>query len=230
MLNWLRRVDPAFYHKEPHVLRTGAQIPRYSDDAQVTARLDVLHNDRLLQVTATIIALSAYAIMMIPVAWTRIDLALLGATLVVALVLFRLRGRFRNSLLVAAIGVLFGAHTHPVSFAPLVGILAACTSIVGSHVVAREWRARPQMITWATFASLLIICTFTMTFNSQAIALHVRAEIAAVAVAYLGICIVAGRIRRAEVLTRPDGLLSLPQNIVPLLERSHDHAIICWTV
>jgi hypothetical protein len=56
----------------------------------------------------------------------------------------------------------------------------------------------------------------------------VPAEIAAIAVAYLGVCVIAGRIRRAELIALPDGMLTIPQSIVPLLDRSHHHAIICW--
>jgi hypothetical protein len=230
MLNWLRRVDPAFYHKEPHVLKTQAQIPRYGDDAQVAARLDVLGADRLVYAASAIVILCAYAVVTIPVVWTRLDFALIGIALLVALALWRLRGRLRNLLAVAAIGALFGVHAHPVSFAPLVGILAACASVVGSNVVVREWRARPQVVTWSAFATLLLICAYAITFNAEALALHLRIEIGVVAIAYLAICVIAGRIRRAVLLARPDGVLSLPQNIVPLLERSHDHAIICWSV
>lgn len=230
MLNWRRRVDPAFYHKEPHLLQTGAQIPRYSNDAQVAARLDVLQADRLLFVAAAIVALSAYAVMTVPAVWTRFDSGLLGIALTVPVVLWRVRGRVRNVLAVAAIGALFGVHTHPVSFAPLVGILAACASIVGSSVVAQQWRVKPQILTWSAFSTLLIACAYGMTFNAPGVALHLRVEILTIAVAYLGVCVIAGRIRRAELIARPHGVLSLPQNIVPLLNRSHDHAIVCWSV
>jgi hypothetical protein len=228
MMNWLRRIDPAFYHKEPHLLGTRAQIPRYVDDAQVAVRLGVLAEDRLLHVAATIAAVAAFALITIPAMWTRIDTLTLAVALVVALALYRLRGRLRNILAVVAIGGLFGAHAHPVAFAPLVGLLAACASVVATHVVVREWRARPQVLTWATFAMLLLVCAYTMAFNANVIALHLPAEIAVIAVAYLAACVIAGRIRRAELLARPDGVLSLPQSIVPLLDRSHDHAIISW--
>ncbi len=215
---------------EPHLLQTGAQIPRYSDDAQVAARLEVLHADRLLFVAAAIVALSAYAVMTLPAVWTRLDSGLLGIALLVAVVLSRLRGRARNLLAVAAMGALFAVHTHPVSFAPLVGIVAACASIVGSSVVAQRWRVRPQILTWSAFSALLIVCAYGMTFNASGVALNLRVDILAIAVAYLGVCVIAGRIRRAELIARPNGVLSLPQSIVPLLNRSHDHAIICWSV
>jgi hypothetical protein len=228
-MNWLRRVDPAFYHKEPHLLRTRAQIPRYPDDAQVAARIEVLAADRFLHVSTAFAALCALGLIAIPPVWTRTDVAILGAALLVAIGLLRLR-RLRNALAVAAIGALFGAHARPVSYAPLVGLLTACASVVGSNVVAREWRARPQMVTWAAFATLLAVCAYAMAFNARALALHLRIEIAIIGIAYLGVCVIAGRIRRAELLARPDGVLSLPQSIVPLLDRSHDHAIVCWSV
>ncbi len=230
MLNWRRRVDPAFYQKEPHLLEAGAQIPRYSDDAQVVARLEVLRADRLLFLAGAVVALSAYAVMTLPALWTRLDSALLGIALLVAIVLSRLHGRVRNLLAVGAIGALFGVHTHPISFAPLVGILAACASVVGSNVVERQWRVRPQVLTWSAFATLLVVCAYSMTFNAAGVALHLRVDILAIAAAYLGVCVIAGRIRRAELSAHPNGVLSLPQNIVPLLDRSHDHAIICWSV
>lgn len=230
MMNWVRRVDPAFYNKEPHLLRTSAQIPRYSEDAQAAARLDVVKADRFLHVVITIVALCAYGLVTIPAEWSRTDSAMLGIAIVVAVVLSRLRGRLRATLTVAAIGVLLGAYAHPISVAPLVGMLAAGASLVGSIVVAREWRARPQVVTWASFGALLLACAFAIAFNADVIQLHLPLEIAAIAVAYLGVCVIAGRIRRAELLVRPEGVLSLPQSIVPLLDRSQDHAVICWTV
>jgi hypothetical protein len=230
MMNWLRRVDPAFYTKEPHVLRAGAQIPRYSDEAQVELRLRVVHADRVLYVAAAVVMLSGYALITIPIAWTRIDVVMLGVAALVAVALCATRGRLRSVLLVAFIAAVFGAHAHPVSVAPLVGIVAAGVSVVGSNVVAREWRARPQVITWATFAALLVICAYTIVFNAEAVKVHLLTEIVIIAVAYLSVCVIAGRIRRAELLARPDGVLSLPQSIVPLLDRSHDHAVICWFV
>jgi hypothetical protein len=230
MMNWLRRVDPAFYHKEPRLLQTAAQIPRYVDDEQVAVRLEVLAKDRLLHVASAIVALGAFALMTIPATWTRTDGIILLVALIVAVALYRLRGRPRTILAVAAIGAFFGVHAHPVSIAPLVGILAACASVVGTNVVVREWRIRPQVLTWATFALMLVVCAYTIVLNASAVALHLPAEMAIAAVAYLAVCIIAGRVRRAELLARPDGVLSLPQSIVPLLERSHDHAIICWLV
>ncbi|HEY5349659.1 MAG TPA: hypothetical protein VIJ64_07995, partial [Candidatus Lustribacter sp.] len=61
MIDWLRRVDPAFYHKEPHLLRTQAQIDRYTDEAQAELRLSTLAADRILPAATTVVALAAYA-------------------------------------------------------------------------------------------------------------------------------------------------------------------------
>lgn len=228
MKNWLRRVDPAFYQKEPHVLRTHAQIPRYGEDAQVEVRLEVLRADWLLRVVATVVVLAAYALVAIPVAWTRVDVALLVISALIAVLLFRVRGSLRATLVACAVGVLFGIHAHPVSVVPLVGMVAAGASLVGGNVVAREWRVRPQVVTWAAFGGLLLVCAYTIVFNAPALALHLPAEIAAIAIADFGVCVIAGRLARAELLSRPEGVLSLPQSIVPLLDRSHDHAVICW--
>lgn len=230
MTNWLRFVDPAFYQKEPYLLGTGAQIPRYTDDAQVSVRVTVLATDRLLLIATAIVVLSGYALITIPATWTRIDVAMLGVAALIALALWRLRSRLRLIILYAAIGALFGAHAHPVSVAPLVGILATCTSVAGTNVVAQQWLVRPQIVTWAAFATLVVVGAYATAFNVQAVVLHLPGAIATIAAGYLGVCIIAGRIRRAELLSRPDGVLSLPQTIVPLLNRSHDHAVICWYV
>lgn len=281
MIAWLRRVDPAFYHKEPHLLRTQAQIARYTDEAQAELRLSVLAADRMLHAATTIVALSAYAaatgagtldphrdwltiwafavlavagpralpwwpradggatwrhaligsaLIMIPALWTHVDSALLSLALLTGASLFVARGRGRVALLVLAVGVLFGVRmpAHPLFVAPLVGVFAAGASVLVVRVIARMWRLRPQVATWAAFATLLVTCAYTFAFEAPAVALRVPAEIAAIAVAYLGVCIMAGRIRRAELMARPNGVLSIPQSIVPLLDRSHHHAIICW--
>ena len=281
MIAWLRRVDPAFYHKEPHLLRTQAQIARYTDEAQAEVRLSVLTADRMLHAATTIVALSAYAaatgagildprgdwltiwafavlavaapralpwwpradrratwlhaligiaLIMIPALWTRLDSAILSLALLAGATLYVARGRGRVALLVLAVGVLFGVRVpgHPLFVAPLVGVLAAGASALVVEVIARMWRLRPQVVTWAAFATVLVACAYTFAFEAPAVALRVPAEIAAIAVAYLGVCIMAGRIRRAELMARPSGVLSIPQSIVPLLDRSHHHAIICW--
>ncbi len=281
MINWLRRVDPAFYHKEPHLLRTQARIARYTEEAQAEVRCSVLTADRMLHAATTIVALSAYAaatgvgaldprgdwptvwafavlavaapsalpwwprpdegawwrhaligsaLITIPAVWSRIDPAVLSIALLVGATLYVARGRGRVALLVLAVGVLFGVRmpAHPLFVAPLVGVLAAGAGILGVRLIARVWRLRPQVVTWSAFATLLVACAYTFAFDAPAVALRVPAEIAAIAVAYLCVCIMAGRIRRAELMARPDGVLSIPQSIVPLLDRSHDHAIICW--
>ncbi len=280
-MDWLRRVDPAFYHKEPHLLRVQAQIARYTDEIQAEVRLSVLTADRMLHAATTIVALSAYAaatgagtldprgdwltvwalavlavaarralpwwprpdrwawwrdaliggaLIAIPAVWTRVDPAVLGIALLAGATLYVTRGRGRIALLVLAVGVLFGVRVpaHPLFIAPLIGVLAAGASVIAVRVIARAWRVRPQVVTWSAFAALLVVCAYTFAFDAAAVALRVPAEIAAIAVAFLGVCVMAGRIRRAEVLASPDGVLSIPQSIVPLLDRSHHHAIICW--
>lgn len=281
MIGWFRRVDPAFYHKEPLVLRSQAQIARYTDEAQAEVRLSVLSVDQMLHIATTIVALSAYAaaigadaldprrdwvtvwafavlavaapralpwwppgdaratwrhaligsaLIVIPALWTRIDSAVLGIALLTGATLYVTRGRGRVALLVVAVGVLFGVRmlAYPVFVAPLVGILAAGAAVLGAGVVARVWRLRPQMAMWSAFATLLVVWAYTCAFDAPAVALRMPAEIAAIALAYLGVCIIAGRIRRAERIARPNGALSSPQSIVPLLDLSHHHAIICW--
>jgi hypothetical protein len=280
-MDWLRRVDPAFYHKEPYLLRAQAQIARYTDEAQAEVRLSVLTADRMLHAATTIVALSAYAaatgagaldprgdwltvwalavlavatpsalpwwpppdgrtwwrhavigtaLVAIPAVWTRVDPAVFSIALLAGATLFVARGRGRVALLVLAVGVLFGVRmpAHPLLVAPLVGILAAGAGVLGVRLIGRVWRRRPQVVTWSAFATLLVVCAYTFAFDAAAVALRVPAEIAAIAVAYLGVCIMAGRIRRAELMASPSGVLSIPQSIVPLLDRSHHHAIICW--
>jgi hypothetical protein len=282
MTDWLRRVDPAFYHKEPRLLQTQAQIARYTEEAQAKVRLSVLTADWVLHAATTIVALAVYAavtgagaldphrdwlrlwafavlavagpralpwwprgdaratwrhaliggaLIAIPAVWTRFDLAVLATALLTAATLFVARGRGRVALLVLAVGVLFGARmpTHRFFVAPLVGGLAASLAVfVVVRMIARVWRRLPDVVTWSALATVLVACAYTFAFNASAVTPRVPVEIAAIAVAYLGVCIVAGRIRRAELLARPGGVLTIPQSIVPLLDRSHDHAVICW--
>ncbi len=278
MRDWLRRVDPAFYHKEPYLLRTQAQIARYTEEAQAEVRLSVLTADRLLHAATTIVALAAYvaataggaldphrdwltlwafaalavaaaralpwsprpgntialrdalvgsALIAIPALWTRPDPIVLALALLTGATLYAARGPGRIALLALAVGVLFGVRAHPLFAAPMAAVLAVGLGALAVRESGRVWQRRPQVLTWAAFATLLIVCAYTFAFNAPAIAPHVPVEIAAIAVAYLGVCIIAGRIRRAELIARPGGLLSIPQSIVPLLDRSHDHAIIC---
>ncbi len=281
MIDWLRRVDPGFYQKEPQLVRTQAQIARYTDEAQAEVRLSVLSADRMLHVATTIVALSAYfavtgagaldprrdwltvwafaviavaapralpwwpptdgkatwrhaligiALVAIPAIWNHLDVAVVGVALLAGATLYLSRGRGRVALLALAVGVLFGERmpAHSLFIAPLVGVLAAVAGVLGMSVVARVWRLRSQVLVWSAFATLLVACAYTFAFDAPAVAPRVAAAIAAIAIAYLGICVMATRIRRAELIARPNGVLSLPQSIVPLLDRSHHHAIICW--
>ncbi len=281
MRDWQRRADPAFYYKEPNLLRRQAQIGRYTEDAQAEVRLSVLTADRMLRAATAIVAVSAYvvataagtldlrgnwapvwafavlaagipralpwwpdpdaepwwrpgligvALVAIPAAWTRFDPVILGVVAAVtAATLCIARRRLRRPVLVLAVGVLFAARmpVYPVIAVPLGGILAAGASVLGVRAIAPVWRRHPQIATWSAFAAILLTCAYASVFEAPSIAPHVPLEIAAVAVAYLTICVIGGRIRRAELLAGPGGVLSLPQSVVPLLDRSHDHAIIC---
>jgi len=184
MRDLLRRADPAFYAKEHYVMRTEAQIARFTEEAQAEARLAVLRADGAFYVISAIVALATI-------------FAALGAG-----------GLGLRASLWTALGL---------------AVLAAAAGFT-----APFWLRRPQLTTWVAFAIVLLACALSFAFNASALAPRMPVEIAAIAVAYLGICIIAGRIRRAELIARPEGLLSLPQSIVPLLDRSHDHAIICW--
>lgn len=280
MIDWLRRVDPAFYHKEPYLLRAQAQIERYTDEAQGDVRLSVLTADPLMRAATAVVALSAYAaasgigalgprgdrltawalavlavaapralpwwphpggrawldaliggaLVAIPAAWMRVDAAIFGIALLSGATLLATRGRGRAVLLVAATGVLFGVRTpvHLLAVAPLAGVFAAGVSVLVVRAIGRVWRRRPQAVTWSACATLLVACAYTVAFEAPVVASRVPVEIAAIGVGYIGVCIIAGRIRRAEMLASPNGVVSLPQSIVPLLDRSHHHAVICW--
>ncbi len=279
-MNWLRRADPAFYHKEPYLLRTQAQIVTYGDDAKAEVRLSVLTADPVMHAAAALVALCAYAaatgagaldprrdwpaiwalaVLAVaapralpfwrrPAGWAYFRQALIGsalvaipamwthdaADLVIALLtgatLYAARGRGRVALLVAAAGVLFGAPMLARSYvaAALTGVFAAGAGVLGVTAIAPVWRLRPQVLMWAAFATLLVACAYAFVFDVAAVAPRIPAAIAAIGVAYLGVCIMAGRIRRAERMASPIGALSIPQSIVPLLDRSQHHAIICW--
>jgi hypothetical protein len=281
MRDWLRRVDPAFFHKEPHLLRAQAQIDRYTEESQAEVRLSVLTADPVLHAATTLVAFAVYlaatgfgalgargdwltvwafavlavawpralpwwphrdaratwrhaligsALVAIPAVWTRLDVTAVGIAVLVAATLYVARERGRVMVLVLALGVLFGAHVpaHPRVVALLAGVLAAGAAVLGLRRIAPVWRLRPQILTWSALAIVPATCAFTFAFAAPAIASRVPAEIAAIAVAYLGVCVMAGRIRRAELIALPDGMLTIPQSIVPLLDRSHHHAIICW--
>jgi hypothetical protein len=100
--------------------------------------------------------------------------------------------------------------------------------VLVTGIIATVWRARPQMVTWSALAAILVASAWLFAFNAAAAAPRIPIEIVAIGVAYVGACVVAGRIRRAELLARPRGMLTIPQSIVPLLDRSHDHAVICF--
>ncbi|MBV9439176.1 MAG: hypothetical protein JOZ24_04205, partial [Candidatus Eremiobacteraeota bacterium] len=59
-MNWLRRVDPAFYYKEPSLLHAQAQIARYTEAAQAEVRVRVLAEDTIVHAVTTLIALATY--------------------------------------------------------------------------------------------------------------------------------------------------------------------------
>lgn len=284
MMNWLRRVDPAFYSNEPVLLRRQAQIARYTEDAQAEVRLQVLAADQLLHVVTAVVALAAYvaatgagaidprtdpftvwalavlalavpralpwqvapdalaprsldaliaiALVALPQLWTHIDLAANGLALGTGATIFVVRGRGRRGLLFVAIVALLFAHlsAHRDLIAPWIFPLLAVAGagIVIAFAIGRTWHTRPGVAVWGSFAALLAVYAYAFAVQAPAIGSHVQLAQAAIAVAYLGVCIVAGRIRHAELVANPDGVLSTPQSIVPLLDRSQDHAVICW--
>ena len=184
MKDWRRRADPAFYAKEPYMLRTEAQIARYSEDAQAEARSKVLRADTGLLVTVAITAIASF---------------------------------------VAGIGA-GGLNLPGTEFSALAWLLLAAA--VG--LTAQFWLKRSKFVIWVAFSAVLLAAAVAFALNGPALARRLPQEIAVIAIAYIGVCIVAGRIRHAELLARPEGLISLPQSIVPLLDRSRDHAVICW--
>lgn len=281
MMDWLRRVDPAFYGKEPHLLRTEAQVARYTDDAQAEVRAEVLRSDRLLHAATIVFAVAAdlavtgagavgarggwitvwafavlavasaralpwaapdrgavpwayallgAALVAIPALWTHADLAVFVTALLAGAMLAVARGRARAVLPVVAAGVLVAERMPaypPVLLRVAAAVLVAGAAVVIVRLVTPVWRAHPQVLTWSGLAALVVACAYAVAFEAPALALHVPFEIAAIAVAFLAICAVAGRLRRAELAARPDGVLTLPQSIVPLLDRSYHHAVIC---
>ncbi|MGH7716747.1 MAG: hypothetical protein ACREML_12215, partial [Vulcanimicrobiaceae bacterium] len=168
-------------------------------------------------------AITGVAVIAIPTLWSGADwLLALTAVLVAAGLLV---ARARVIVLVLAAGVLF-AHVFFVT--PVAGVLVAAAAVLAVNLTGRTWRLHPRLFTWSALGAVLVACAYAFTFEASTVALRLPAEIVAIAIAYAGICILAGRIRRAELRARPEGLLSLPQSIVPLLDRSHHHAIICW--
>ena len=281
MMDWLRRVDPAFYGKEPHLLRTQAQVARYTEDAQAEVRSEVLRSDGLLRVATIVVAVAAYtavtgagalnargdwitvwafavlavasaralpwasgergavpwthallgvALVAVPALWTHADRAVFVTALLAGAMIAAGRGSARAVVAVVAIGVLVGERmpAQPPLLLRIAGaVLATVAAVAVVRLIEPVRRARPQVLTWSALAALLLVCAYAVAFEAPALALHVPLEIAAIAVAYLGVCIIAGRLRRAELAARPDGVLTLPQSIVPLLDRSYHHAVIC---
>ena len=281
MMDWLRRVDPAFYGKEPHLLRTQAQIARYTDESQAEVRSEVLRSDALLRVATILVAVAAYtavtgagalnargdwitvwafavlavasvralpwaardqdavpwthallgvALVAVPALWTHADLAVFVTALLAGAMLAVGRGRALVVVPLLAVGVLVAERmpAYPPVLLRIAGaVLAVGAAVAVVRIIEPVWRARPQVLTWSVLAALLVACAYAVAFEAPALALRVPFEIAAIAVAYLGVCIVAGRLRRAELAARPDGVLTLPQSIVPLLDRSYHHAVIC---
>jgi hypothetical protein len=276
MIDWRRRADPAFYDKEPLVLQTQAQVPRYSEDEQAEARLRILAADGMLHNVTTIVAVAAYlavtslgtldprtdwqtlgafavlavagpralpwwpqedarstwrhallglAIVVVPAAWSRVDPMLFGVGFGVAAALLLTRGEIRLLLMAAALAALLA---HALVIQPGVTLVLTLAFGFGVRMMLNVWRAQPQVAIPVAFAAVLLACMYSIALHAAALNQHVELEIAALAVAYLGICIMAGRIRNAELLARPEGVLSLPQSVVPLLDRSHHHAVIVW--
>lgn len=246
MKQWLRRADPGFYRDEPRVLLAKAQVPRYSLEAQAEARLNVMAADRTLYFATALVALGAFTIAICAGAldprtnWLTISafavLAVVAPNALPSLSQMRPHGAASArklagvSLVAVAVALLVSEHLHPIPSAVLLGALTAGACVFGVQAIGRISSLHPQIVTYLAFTALLVVCAYTFAFNAAAAALRVPAEIVALAVAYLGICIMAGRIRRAEFVARPNGGLSIPQSIVPLLERSHDHAVICWLI
>lgn len=281
MIDWLRRVDPAFYHKEPDLLRARAEIVRYTDEAQAAMRASVLAADALTYVVVTFVALALYvvatggdaldprrdwpemwalavlavaaprtlpwwprgggvatgayavagaALVAISALWTRADLALAAVALAVAVALAAVPGRARPALLALAVGVLFGARmsAYPFVAGVLVGTLAAGATVLFGRLIAPVWQLRPQVLTTSALALLAGSFAYAVAFVAPDVTSRWPLVIGAFVAAFLGICAIAGRIRRAELIARPGGGLTSPQSVVPLLDRSYHHAVICW--
>ena len=145
-------------------------------------------------------ALIGSALVAIPAVWTRLDLTVLTIAVLVAATLYVARERGRVMILVLAAGVLFGAHlpAHPLAVALVVGVVATGAAVLAVWTIAPVWRIRPEIVTWSALAIVPATSAFTFAFAAPAIAARVPAEIVAIAVAYLGVCVIAGRIRRAE--------------------------------
>ena len=233
MSDWRRRADPAFYDKEPFVLRTVAQVPRYSEDAQAEARLDVLSRDGTLTVITFVIALSTCAAaigvepLVSPLDWVRAAAFVVLAIAAPFALPWRRHALKRECLAIAALAAIV-LLVLALVVAPMPTAIAALALAFAGREVTRASRAHAQVFTWSAYATVLTTCAYAFSFSRSVGVLHLVLEIVAVAVAYLGVCVLAFRIRRAELIARPEGVLSLPQSVVPLLDRSHHHAVIAW--
>ncbi|MGH7660802.1 MAG: hypothetical protein ACRENA_07810 [Vulcanimicrobiaceae bacterium] len=276
MIDWRRRADPAFFDKEPLVLKTQAQVPRYSEEEQAEVRLEVLAHDGMLHVVTTIAALSAYlavtalgtldpradwqtlwafavlavagpralpwwpkddarqtwrhaflglAIVVVPALWSNAQPALFYTGMLTAATLLATRGEIRLLAMAAALAVLIA---HALVIQPGVTLVSTLLLIFGVRTMLGTWRAQPQVAVPVAFAAVLVACTYSIALHAAELLRHVPVEIGLLAVTYLSVCIMAGRIRNAELVARPEGVLSLPQSVVPLLDRSHHHAVITW--
>lgn len=233
MSDWRRRADPAFYDKEPFVLRTVAQVPRYSEDAQAEARFDVLARDPMVTAATMLVAIStcAVAIGIEPLAsiwdWVRAA-AFVAIALTAPFTLPWSRHAIKvECLVITGIAVAF-LLARSILVAPLPTAVALVALALGAHGIRTTIRNHPQTLTWAAFSAILATCTYAFAFSSSAPKPYLYLAIAGIAIAYLSVCVLAGRVRRAELIARPEGVLSLPQSVVPLIDRSHHHAVISW--
>ena len=238
MKDWTRRADPTFYSSEPEMMRSLAKVPRYPEEAQAEARLAVLREDGIFRFATLVVVAAAFVFAVLGVTNLRTDWWIPAAFGVIAivtppqLVWWPLSEKVAQPLrrgLFAALGIaVLGLLVRAGFIAPYGTVFAVLAGAAAVRLSADVWRPRPQSITPLALAALLAVCAYICAFNATGVALRLPFEIAALAIAYLGVCIMAGRIRRAEVIARPEGLLSLPQSIVPLLDRSQDHAVIAW--
>lgn len=233
MSDWRRRPDPAFYDKEPFLLRTLAQVPRYPEDAQAKARLDVLHGDGVLHGATIVIALStclaAVSIdgLASPLDWTRAAAFVTIALAAPFALPWQRHALKRECLAIAAVAatVLFGLALLA---APMPSAIAAVALGLGARAITGAGRTHPQVFTWCALATVAATCAYAFAFSPADGVWSLSLDMGSVAVAYLSVCVFAARIRRAGLLARPEGVVSLPQSVVPLIDRSHDHAVICW--
>ena len=238
MKDWTRRADPTFYSSEPDMLRTLEKVPRYPEEAQAEARLAVLREDGIFRFATVLVVIAAFAFTVLGVTNLRTDWWIPAAFIVIAVVAppllvwwpisEKIAQPLRQGLLTVLGVAVVGLFVRAGFIAPYGTIFAVLAGAAAVRLTADVWRPRPQSITPLALTALLAVCAYICAFNASGVAARLPFEIGALAIAYLGVCIMAGRIRRAEIIARPEGLLSLPQSIVPLLDRSHHHAVIAW--